>query len=201
MLLEHERKYGLGMDAAGPRMLLEHECSYYGLVMDALKWQDRKRDMARDYIEQRAGCRCGARSRVSRSPRQVCTWRTLGVESLKIVRNFCTSIVAISESQSWKTQVIKSNGVGQRSDTHISEASPRFLHAKQPRQSRLEGCGGALLRCFAVACEWVVLLDVKAQERVIKDIAPAFDQCYLLASGSHELSFKLSCSGHRKQAA
>ena len=32
MLLEHERKYGLGMDAAGPRMLLEHECSHYGLV-------------------------------------------------------------------------------------------------------------------------------------------------------------------------
>ena len=50
---------------------------------------------------------------------QVSTWRTLGVESLKVVRNFCTSIVANSESQSWKTQVIKSNGVGQRSDTHI----------------------------------------------------------------------------------
>ena len=35
MLLEHERNYGLGMDAAGPRMLLEHERNY-GLGMDAL---------------------------------------------------------------------------------------------------------------------------------------------------------------------
>ena len=34
MLLEHERNYGLGMDAAGPRMLLEHERNY-GLGMDA----------------------------------------------------------------------------------------------------------------------------------------------------------------------
>ena len=35
MFLEHERNYGLGMDAAGPRMLLEHEQNY-GLCMDAL---------------------------------------------------------------------------------------------------------------------------------------------------------------------
>ena len=28
MLLEHERNYGLGMDAAGPGMLLEHERNY-----------------------------------------------------------------------------------------------------------------------------------------------------------------------------
>ena len=41
MLLEHERYYGLGMDALRPvcscdRMLLEHE-RYYGLGMDALR--------------------------------------------------------------------------------------------------------------------------------------------------------------------
>ena len=41
MLLEHERDYGLGMDALRPvcsetRMLLEHE-RYYGLGMDALR--------------------------------------------------------------------------------------------------------------------------------------------------------------------
>ena len=54
MLLEHERNYGLGMDAAGPLMLLEHETEFwfghgcsgdrmllerkrnYGLGMDAL---------------------------------------------------------------------------------------------------------------------------------------------------------------------
>ena len=35
MLLEHERNYGLGMDALGHRMLLEHERNY-GLGMDAL---------------------------------------------------------------------------------------------------------------------------------------------------------------------
>ena len=35
MLAERERNYGLGRDAAGPRMLLEHERNY-GLGMDAL---------------------------------------------------------------------------------------------------------------------------------------------------------------------
>ena len=35
MLLEHERNYGLGMDAAGPRMLLE-QAQNYGLGLDAL---------------------------------------------------------------------------------------------------------------------------------------------------------------------
>ena len=35
MLLEHERYYGLGIDARRPPMLLEHE-RYYGLGMHAL---------------------------------------------------------------------------------------------------------------------------------------------------------------------
>ena len=49
MLLEHERNYGLGMDAAGPQ--------------ERTKWEDRKRDVPGDYIELKAGCKW-ARSRV-----------------------------------------------------------------------------------------------------------------------------------------
>ena len=37
MLLEHERSYGLGMDAPSDRMLLEHE-RYYGLGMMVWAW-------------------------------------------------------------------------------------------------------------------------------------------------------------------